>query len=102
MDFITFFRSVILETFTMSYTRTLAYLHFQTLTPDCQPLVEALLHDLLATTHNLKLCKENKKGWDERTTRSTGNESPRTPMDNQFNGRRICEAVARFNQIFES
>ena len=31
---------------------------FQPLVPEAVPLVEALLHDLLATTHNLKLCKE--------------------------------------------
>ncbi len=26
--------------------------------PEAVPLVEALLHDLLATTHNLKICQE--------------------------------------------
>ncbi len=30
----------------------------QSLVPESVPLVEALLHDLLATTHNLKICKE--------------------------------------------
>ena len=34
--------------------------YFQPLVPESLPLVEALLHDLLATTHNLKLCKEQK------------------------------------------
>ena len=33
----------------------------QTLVPDAVPLVEALLHDLLATTHNLKVCKEQRR-----------------------------------------
>ena len=33
--------------------------YFQPLVPEASPLVEALLHDLLATTHNLKICKEN-------------------------------------------
>ena len=32
--------------------------YFQPLVPEASPLVEALLHDLLATTHNLKICKE--------------------------------------------
>jgi hypothetical protein len=34
---------------------------FQALVPESVPLVEALLHDLLATTHNLKVCKEQQK-----------------------------------------
>jgi hypothetical protein len=33
---------------------------FQALVPEAVPLVEALLHDLLATTHNLKQCREQK------------------------------------------
>ena len=34
--------------------------NLQPLVPEASPLVEALLHDLLATTHNLKKCKEEK------------------------------------------
>jgi hypothetical protein len=34
---------------------------FQALVPESVPLVEALLHDLLATTHNLKVCKEQQQ-----------------------------------------
>jgi hypothetical protein len=34
--------------------------YYQPLVPEAVPLVEALLHDLLATTHNLKICKEQK------------------------------------------
>ena len=36
--------------------------YYQPLVPEGLPLVEALLHDLLATTHNLKFCKEQKNG----------------------------------------
>ena len=36
--------------------------YYQPLVPEGLPLVEALLHDLLATTHNLKICKEQKSG----------------------------------------
>lgn len=35
--------------------------YYQPLVPEALPLVEALLHDLLATTHNLKICKEQKR-----------------------------------------
>jgi len=35
-------------------------IEFKALVPESIPLVEALLHDLLATTHNLKVCKEQK------------------------------------------
>ena len=34
--------------------------YYQPLVPEALPLVEALFHDLLGTTHNLKICKENK------------------------------------------
>ena len=37
--------------------------YYQPLVPESLPLAEALLHDLLATTHNLKLCKEQKSGF---------------------------------------
>ena len=42
--------------------------YYQPLVPEGLPLVEALLHDLLATTHNLKICKEQKSG--EKFTKS--------------------------------
>ena len=35
--------------------------YYQPLVPEAVPLVEALMQDLLSTTHNLKICKENKK-----------------------------------------
>ena len=35
--------------------------YYQPLVPEAVPLVEALMQDLLTTTHNLKICKENKK-----------------------------------------
>ena len=35
--------------------------YYQPLVADAVPLVEALLHDLLTTTHSLKLCKETNK-----------------------------------------
>ena len=35
--------------------------YYQPLVIDAVPLVEALLHDLLTTTHNLKLCREESK-----------------------------------------
>jgi len=35
--------------------------YYQPLVVDAVPLVEALVHDLLATTHNLRLCKEANK-----------------------------------------
>ena len=35
--------------------------YYQPLVVDAVPLVEALLHDLLTTTHNLKLCREDSK-----------------------------------------
>ena len=35
--------------------------YYQPLVPEAVPLVEALMQDLLSTTHNLKICKESKK-----------------------------------------
>ena len=32
--------------------------YYQPLVPESVPLVEALFHDLMNTTHNLKICKE--------------------------------------------
>jgi len=54
--------------------------YYQPLVPESLPLAEALLHDLLATTHNLKLCKEQKSGFskiqhvDEKRSKSNKNE----------------------------
>lgn len=49
----------------MSYKKLRRHLdelgYYQPLVPEALPLVEALLNDLLATTHNLKLCKEQKR-----------------------------------------
>lgn len=39
--------------------------YYQPLVIDAVPLVEALFHDLLTTTHNLKLCSEQSKLKDE-------------------------------------
>ena len=48
--------------------------YYQPLVPEAVPLVEALLHDLLATTHNLKICKEQK-------SYSCGNTNKKTVVD---------------------
>ena len=39
--------------------------------PEAIPLVEVLLHDLLATTHNLKVCKEQHRKGDYRDCEPT-------------------------------
>ena len=39
--------------------------------PEAIPLVEVLLHDLLATTNNLKVCKEQHRKGDYRDCEPT-------------------------------
>lgn len=63
-DFLSFFLQIF-NGFKMSYKKIRRQLdelgYYQPLVPESLGLVEALLHDLLATTHNLKVCQDQKK-----------------------------------------
>ena len=44
--------------------------YYQPLVLDAVPLVEALVHDLLATTHNLKVCREESQSIQKKVIHS--------------------------------
>ena len=44
--------------------------YYQPLVLDAVPLVEALVHDLLATTHNLKVCREESQSYQKKVIHS--------------------------------
>ena len=66
--------------------------YYQPLVPESVPLVEALMHDLLATTHNLKQCQsnENKMG----TSNQSSNQSKQKSVSEEIIRQKDCESTA--------